>query len=219
MSLTSLRSKARSTLKGRWLSFVGYTFLILLLNTTVPKLLEMLDPSKDSFGIGTVLSIVYGLLVISALTLGENALYLKVTKDEKVSVGMIFSFFSNSSSYGKAIIYYILSGLYLILWTLLLIVPGIIKSFSYAMAPYILIEESDLTANQAITKSRQMMDGYKWKLFCLYLSFAGWFILSIITIGIGFLWLIPYCQASVAHFYHEVKGESEAKEATIIEKE
>lgn len=212
MNLSSLRSKARSTLNGKWFSFVGYTILLLLLNTTIPNLLEKLNPAQDNFGVGTVLSIIYEVLVISALTLGSSSLYLKITKGEKVSVSTIFSFFSNLNSYKKAIIYYFLTGLYLILWSLLLIIPGIIKSFSYAMTSYILIEEPYLTPSQAITKSRQMMDGYKWKLFCLYLSFAGWVILSIMTVGIGFLWLTPYYQASIAHFYSHIKDNPKGKE-------
>lgn len=211
MNLSSLRSKARGTLNGKWFSFVGYTILLLLLNTTVPNLLEKLNPAQDNFGVGTVLSIIYEVLVISALTLGTSSLYLKITKGEKVSVRTIFSFFSNLNSYKNAIIYYFLTGLYLILWSLLLFIPGIIKSLSYAMTSYILIEEPYLTPSQAITKSRQMMDGYKWKLFCLYLSFAGWVILSIMTVGIGFLWLTPYYQASIAHFYNHIKDNPKGK--------
>ncbi|UOF90986.1 DUF975 family protein [Fodinisporobacter ferrooxydans] len=212
MKLSLLRSKARSILKGKWFSFVGYTILLLILNTTVPKLLEKLYLYKGNLGMDTVLSFLYEVLVIGALTLGSNSLYLKITKDEKASVRTIFSFFSNFNSYKKAIIYNLLMGLYFILWSLLLIIPGIIKSFSYAMSSYILIEEPHLTANQAITKSRQMMDGYKWKLFCLYLSFAGWFILSILTVGIGFLWLIPYYQTSIACFYNDIKDKYKVTE-------
>ena len=74
-----------------------------------------------------------------------------------------------------------------------------------------LIEEPYLTPSQAITKSRQIMDGYKWKLFCLYLSFAGWVILSIMTVGIRFLWLTPYYQASIAHFYNHIKDNPEGQ--------
>ena len=70
-----------------------------------------------------------------------------------------------------------LTGLYIALWSLLFIIPGIIKSFSYAMAPYILAEHPEMTASEAITESRHMMDGNKWRLFCLDFSFIGWSLL------------------------------------------
>jgi uncharacterized membrane protein len=100
-----------------------------------------------------------------------------------------------------------LSGLYIFLWTLLLIVPGVIKSFAYAMTPYILNDYPELSANQAINLSRKMMKGHKFDLFCLLLSFIGWSILSIFTIGIGTLWLYPYMYTSMAAFYQDVKKE------------
>ncbi|MCI1786278.1 MAG: DUF975 family protein [Bacteroidales bacterium] len=96
--------------------------------------------------------------------------------------------------------------IYVLLWSLLFLIPGIIKSFSYAMTPYIIVEHPELTANEAIDMSRKLMSGHKFDLFYLYLSFIGWAILSIITFGIGFLWLTPYCMTSVASFYDDIKG-------------
>ena len=92
---------------------------------------------------------------------------------------------------------------------LLFIIPGIIKAFSYAMTPYILEENPELSANDAIDHSRAMMKGHKFDLFWLYLSFIGWFILCILTLGIGFLWLTPYMETSVAAFYEDVKADYE----------
>lgn len=203
MSLTELRAGARKTLQGRWLSFAGYTFVILLLTAAIPNMLEKIDP-KDTFGIGTILSILYSLLVVNAIQLGVNALYLKVSRGEEGSLGTIFAYFSNGG-YAKAILFYVLMGIYLFLWSLLLVIPGIIKGFSYAMAPFIRVDEPELTANEVITKSRRMMDGYKWKLFCLYLTFLGWLLLSVLTLGIGLFWLIPYMHFSLVHFYRDLK--------------
>ncbi len=95
------------------------------------------------------------------------------------------------------------------LWALLLIIPGIIKSLAYAMTPYILVDNPELTASEAIHRSRMMMKGHKFDLFYLYLSFIGWFFLSIFTFGIGFLWLYPYITMSEASFYEEVKRDYE----------
>lgn len=93
------------------------------------------------------------------------------------------------------------------LWTLLLIIPGIIKKYSYSMTPYILHEYPELGASEAIHRSRMMMRGHKFDLFWLQLSFIGWFFLCLLTAGIGFLWLVPYYQTAKAAFYEEVKSE------------
>ena len=95
------------------------------------------------------------------------------------------------------------------LWSLLLVIPGIIKSFSYAMTPFILDEFPELSASEAIHRSRLMMRGHKFDLFWLWLSFIGWGILCMFTFGIGLLWLIPYMETSMAAFYREVKADYE----------
>ena len=93
------------------------------------------------------------------------------------------------------------------LWSLLLVIPGIIKSFSYAMTPFIVEEYPELSATEAIHRSRMMMRGHKFDLFWLLLSFIGWAFLCLLTAGIGFIWLIPYVETSVAGFYEEVKAD------------
>ena len=99
-----------------------------------------------------------------------------------------------------------LQSIYIILWSLLFIIPGIVASYSYAMTEYILAEDPELTATEAISRSKQMMYGNRWRLFCLEFSFIGWSILCSFTLGIGNLWLTPYKQAAIAAFYREVSG-------------
>ena len=99
-----------------------------------------------------------------------------------------------------------LQSIYVLLWSLLFIIPGIIASYSYAMTEYILADHPELSASEAISRSKQMMDGNKWRLFCLQFSFIGWSILCSFTFGIGNLWLTPYKQAATAVFYREVSG-------------
>lgn len=101
----------------------------------------------------------------------------------------------------------LLAAIFTVLWTLLLVIPGIVKSFSYAMTKYILEENPELSANEAIDHSRAMMRGHKFDLFWLYLSFIGWGILCIFTAGIGLLWLVPYMETAEAAFYEEVKAD------------
>lgn len=99
-----------------------------------------------------------------------------------------------------------LQGLYVFLWSLLLVIPGIVAGYSYAMTSYILSEHPELSASEAIEQSKQMMAGNRWRLFYLHFSFIGWDLLSALTLGIGALWLNPYKQAAVAAFYREISG-------------
>lgn len=98
----------------------------------------------------------------------------------------------------------LLQSVCVLLWSLLLIIPGIIATYSYAMTEFILSEHPDLTASEAIAQSKEMMSGNRWRLFCLHFSFIGWDILSSLTLGIGNLWLRPYKQAANAAFYREI---------------
>lgn len=113
----------------------------------------------------------------------------------------------------------ILSTIYIFLWTLLLIIPGIIKSYSYALTPYILVEHPEMSANEAIEESMRLMDGHKFDLFYLQLSFIGWAILSILSLGLGFIWLIPYQMTAQAAFYRDIKNEAMPLQDNVIEPE
>lgn len=113
----------------------------------------------------------------------------------------------------------VLSTIYIFLWTLLLIIPGIIKSYSYALTPYILVEHPEMSANEAIEESMRLMDGHKFDLFYLQLSFIGWAILSILSLGLGFFWLIPYQMTAQAAFYRDIKNEAMPLQDNVIEPE
>ena len=121
------------------------------------------------------------------------------------TLGNLFDF----SNYWRKVGGMLLVGIFTFLWSLLFIIPGIIKAFSYSMTPYILDENPELGASEAIHRSRMMMKTHKFDLFWLYLSFIGWWLLCILTCGIGFLWLAPYFQTAKAAFYEEVKADYE----------
>jgi uncharacterized membrane protein len=105
----------------------------------------------------------------------------------------------------------LLQGVYIILWSLLLFVPGVIKSISYSQTNYILKDNPELSFNAAIERSMAMMEGHKMQYFLLSLSFIGWILLAIITCGILSLWVNPYICATNAHFYEYVKEEYEKR--------
>ena len=93
------------------------------------------------------------------------------------------------------------------LWGLLLLIPGIIASYSYAMTPYIMVERPALTPMEAITASKELMQGHKWELFCLDFSFIGWDLLAALTLNLGHLFLNPYKNAAYTAFYRNIKAQ------------
>ncbi len=126
-----------------------------------------------------------------------------VDRQKEPEIGTLFGYFKQWKTIAAASL---LQGLYIFLWSLLLVIPGIIAGYSYAMTKYILAEHPELTASEAIGRSKQMMSGNRLRLFCLQFSFIGWDILCALTLGIGYLWLTPYKKAAEAAFYREVSG-------------
>ena len=126
-----------------------------------------------------------------------------VDRRKEAEIGTLFAHFKSWKTIAKT---KLLQCLYVFLWSLLFVIPGIIASFSYAMTGYILAENPELTPSEAIERSKRMMSGNRWRLFCLQLSFIGWDILCGLTLGIGHLWLTPYRQAASAAFYREISG-------------
>jgi uncharacterized membrane protein len=124
--------------------------------------------------------------------------------DNKLTANCFRLSFGN---YFKNVAAYLLMCLFIFLWTLLLIIPGIIKALAYSMTPFILKDFPELSVNQAINLSQKMMKGHKFDYFWLGLSFIGWILLGLLTLGIGYIWLIPYMYTSYAAFYEEVKKE------------
>lgn len=144
------------------------------------------------------------ILVALPVMYGFAIVMLNVFRGDEVNIGGLFDGFSD---FGRIVGTKLLQTIYTFLWTLLLVIPGIVKSYSYAMTDYILKDYPELSNNAAIEKSMAMMDGYKMKLFLLDLSFIGWAILCIFTFGIGLLFLQPYIQAAHAAFYEDLKAQ------------
>ena len=126
-----------------------------------------------------------------------------VDRQKEPQIGALFGYFSYWKTTAAA---KFLQALYVFLWSLLLLVPGIMAGYSYAMTGYILCEHPEMTAGEAIEQSKHMMFGNRWRLFCLQLSFIGWDLLCAVTLGIGHLWLTPYKQAAMAAFYRDVSA-------------
>jgi len=143
------------------------------------------------------------MLVVPVLTVGYMSCCLRMVRGEKVEIGDLFSGFNN---FGHNLGGYYWMALWIFLWSLLCYIPGIVKSFSYAMTPFILMDEPDIEAKEALEKSKQMMEGHKAELFVLYLSFIGWALLATFTCGIvGFFYVYPYMALASAVYYDLLK--------------
>lgn len=188
---SELRAVSRTTLSGNWMMAALATLVYLLIAEGVSSI-----PVA-----GSVLAII----ITYPLAYGFAILFLDLFREGKpIDIGKLFDGFKD---FGRVWVTLILVAIYTILWTCLLIIPGIVKSYSYALTPFILKDEPELKYNAAIEKSMRMMDGYKMKLFLLDLSFIGWMILSVLTLGIGLLFLQPYMNTARAAFYEDLKAE------------
>lgn len=192
MFAKDFRRIAWESLKGNWGLMIGICVvydLILVGIQIIP-------------GIGSMAS----LLISGPLILGMNLAFIKLIRKEKVEFVELFSGFKNNFIDGFLLV--LLNGLLVALWSLLFIIPGIIKGYSYAMSTFILAENPQLSQSEARKASVEMMNGHKWRLFCLELSFIGWVLLSALTLGILLFWVTPYMHAAFAAFYEDLKSKS-----------
>lgn len=200
-----LRQKGASDLDGRWseaalLTFV-YCIFCGIFSATVSSGAELFVPY-----IGTFFS-----LLLLPMSWGYSVTFLanhRKSDNDPFSVGRLFDGYRD---FVRILLTLLLEGIYIILWALLLIIPGIIKALSYSMTAFILRDRPDLKYNGAIELSMAMMEGHKWELFWLYLTFIGWAILCLLTLGIGYFWLEPYVTSTMANFYEELKVEYEGR--------
>lgn len=188
MTRAELKSAAKEQIKGK----IGILFVMFLI----------------IFAIGIACSfipIIGGIatfVITPAFTLSLCIVYLKLAKKDEIAVGDIFVGFNKT---GRALWLNILVGFFTFLWSLLLVIPGIIKQYAYSMSFYILADNPELTAREALSKSKEMMNGHKWDLFVLQLSFFWWYLLVGITFGIAAIYVTPYISATTANFYNSIK--------------
>ena len=166
------------------------------------QLRAIMHPFSGFLASITGLILVYAIAIFivgSAVELGYNR--FNISLYESSDAPKIETLFSRFSYFGNAFSLRLLMFVKTLLWSLLFVIPGIIAAYRYSMAPYIMAENPDMSASSAIEESKYLMSGNKWRLFCLQLSFIGWYILAIFTAGIGGIFLIPYVKAAYTAFY------------------
>ena len=207
-SITNYKDRALSALENKWGNFVLITFVY----GFIIGITQVLSGDKDSPAILHLIGLVLFILALP-LTWGYQTLFLGAVRGGEATAKDMFEGY-NKELFSRVLTTTLLYYVYVFLWSLLLLIPGCIKSYSYAMTPYILKDNPEMKNNAAIEESMRMMDGHKLELFLLDLSFIGWAILSILTCCIGFLWLVPYMNMARVNFYEDLKKASvEVKEA------
>lgn len=158
----------------------------------------------------SLITIIAVIILGSIVSVGYSRFNMDLIDRQKTpEVNSLFGYFKHWRSTAVA---GLLQALFIFLWSLLFLIPGIMAAYSYSMTKYILAENPQLSPSEAIERSKQLMLGNRFRLFCLQLSFIGWDILCAFTLGIGYLWLTPYKQAAEAAFYREISGTSPAAE-------
>lgn len=205
-----IRFEAKSLLSGKW-GIAALTTLINILIVNAPSFLmgQFLDETLSS-----LLSIAYGIVIGGPLVFGYSLFILKLVRKEEAEISDLFEGFNH---FGSSVLLNVLMGIFVFLWTLLLIIPGIIAALRYSQAFFILIDNPDMSPMEALNKSKQLMRGNVGKLFVLYLSFIGWGILAALTLGIGMLWLSPYFYAAIAVFYHELINKKDDENGNMLD--
>jgi uncharacterized membrane protein len=203
MKFSDLKQQARQALANKWGLAVVVTLLYAIFNYLVPNGIEWLlsggnlGPSEP-----TMPQVVSGLIsiLLAPLTIGLTWYFMDLFDGERARWTHLFEPF-DVSNYLRMLGSVLLLWLYSFLWTLVFIIPGIVKSLAYSQTFFVMKDHPEMTINEAITRSRQLMNGYKWRYFFFTLSFIGWFFLAVLTMGIGFLWLLPYYYMSCVAFY------------------
>ncbi len=182
MDRVQLKAIAKQQIQGN----IGILFVCLLITSVLSGLIPGLT----------------ALIVGPPLTLGLTMIFLGLTRDESPEINTLFSGFSYM---GPAILLNIMIAVFTCLWSLLFVIPGIIKAISYSMAYFVLADNPELSAKEALDESKRITSGHIGDLFVLYLSFIPWVLLGAITCGLALIYVVPYMQTTMANYYLELK--------------
>ncbi len=189
-----LKKSAKDRLKGKWGTAVLITLIYFLINGAFSALGNIKE-TGFFFGLASI-------FISAPLTLGMAVAFIVLVKSDSLVFENLFSGFK---CYPKSLGMYLWTALWIVLWALLFIVPGIVKAIAYSQVFFIIADNPDVRVRDAMKISMRMTNGRKADLFMLGLSFLGWALLSILTLCIGFLWLVPYCQTTMANTYLKLR--------------
>lgn len=199
MNRIELKNRAKESLKGKYGEAIKLLLITFAISFATGFVIGFLNLDED---IAELISSIVSLAVAGLLGFGTVSFFLKISRNETVTYKELFSKTNMCFSY---LAISLLVGLFTALWSLLLIIPGIIAAINYSLVYFVKLDNPELGALEVLRKSKEMMNGHKWDFFVLILSFLGWAILGIFTLGILYLWLVPYMQVTYANFYNSLK--------------
>ncbi len=188
-----LKAMAKAQIKGN----IGMLFVITLIVGVISGLASAILSLIPVVG-----SLAATIIITPAFTISVLRVYQNLVREQKPQVGDAFAGFDDFWTAFKA---QLLVSVFTFLWSLLFVIPGIIKVFSYSQTMLIVAGNKGISAREALNRSKAMMEGHKMDLFVLGLSFIGWGLLCGITFGIAYIWVGPYMQATMVNFYNDVK--------------
>lgn len=213
MGIMKMKRRSLDALKGNWGKAILLTVLISILTVFIPTAMDIQNSggletwlNTEETPSGSLFSFVYEIVLIPFYA-GVLWFYISLVRKDNAKIRNIFKIYQDGRLTLKLIWTYIVMMFFTLLWTLLFIIPGIIKSIAYSQTTYVLRDHPEYTATQAITESRRLMDGYKWKYVLFLLSFFGWFLLTLVTFGLAWFFVGPYFSAAQAVFYDELKNQ------------
>lgn len=192
-TISAYKETAWGSLNGNWGPAAVFTLVYFVITCIISSV-------DISLGLITI-------LLTAPLVYSYDIMFLDNLRSGKAFE--VQALFEGYNDYMRITGTYLLMCVYILLWTLLLVIPGVVKSISYSQTLYILRDEPTLSYNGAIERSMAMMNGHKMDFFLLILSFIGWYIVGIVSLGIGFIWINPYISRTLAVFYEDLKKEHE----------
>ena len=199
---------AKQSLSGKWATAIQFVILSFIINLVVaiPSIINQMAPLDcGKLSVIVILGASIAPFIQMLLTFGVYVFYLQISREKDYSIWLLFAGFKKI---GVVIFTSLLAGFFLILWALLLIIPGIIAIFSYSQV-YFILADNDRKERpgplSAIKESKKMMKGKKWKLFCLHLRFLGWGLLVVLTLGLASVYVSPLWFTTLAKFYEDNK--------------
>lgn len=225
MRISELKKHALRSLDANWGKAIGVMFLILL-SGALTSLAEIIGSggfstwweleSHELPWSATVANILVSFALIP-FTIGCYWFFLNLSRRKNPTVLDTLEPYQKGKVMWKLIGASIVQGIFVFLWTLLFIIPGIIKGFAYSQTFFILKDHPEMGILDAITESRKRMNGLKWKYFLMNLSFIGWAILALLTFGIGYLFLLPYVYTTQGAFYQHLIADDEQDADDLID--
>ncbi|MGN0728526.1 DUF975 family protein [Treponema sp.] len=187
ISRSELKTLAKEQIKGNVWTFFGLLLIFGIIQ------------SVSSF------TFVGPFLLQGPLQLGLTLFMIEVVRTKK---GQFNTGFKGFNQFGTSFVATLLMSILIFLWSLLLIIPGIIACFRYALTYYIIADNPEMSGSEAVKKSKEMMKGHKWELFVLLFSFFWWYLLCVITLGLAAIYVLPYINATMINYYEKLKEET-----------